>query len=210
MLCCPARSPRSLSNRFPGGTLSSARLWTRFSCVSFRRATGQRATGQARRARRLLSPLKRSSVAPSANERITNHIITHAAIARQSGDHAAQAYPGTTIVSPGLGNRAKRHCKRRLLGQPVFATPKYASTRRGRSCCTIGRYCTDIEVVFRASNVRFTTAYHCSEAPNIRPMSEKGPHSTDSSVKTTAYMTYRYSVRSDWIGSTADARRAGM
>lgn len=140
MLCCPARSPRSLSNRFPGGTLSSARLWTRFSCVSFRRATGQRTTGQARRAGRLLSPLKRSSVAPSANKRITIHIITHAVILRQSGDHAAQAYPGTTIVSQVSGP-CEKALQRQIAGATGFATTKYASTRRGRSYCTIGRYC---------------------------------------------------------------------
>lgn len=83
MLCCPARSPRSLSKRLPGGTLSSRIPRTRFIWVSFRRTTGHNATGQARRARRVDAPLNRSSVAWFAKDAITSHIITDTVIIYQ-------------------------------------------------------------------------------------------------------------------------------
>ena len=76
MPCWPARSPRRRSNRLPGGTASSRSSRTRLSCVSLRRTVGQSAAGQAALARRLSTPLNRSSVAASANDRITTCIIT--------------------------------------------------------------------------------------------------------------------------------------
>src|SRR5437773_9164706 len=83
MLCCPDRSPLSRWRRFPGGIANSRRSRTRLTCVSFRRATGQTETGQAFRARALSTPLKRSSVAVLANERITVSIITDTVGAHQ-------------------------------------------------------------------------------------------------------------------------------
>lgn len=59
---------------------NSRRSRTRLSCVSFRTTTGHRLLGQAFLARRLSTPLKRSSVARSAKVRITVSIITASVI----------------------------------------------------------------------------------------------------------------------------------
>lgn len=76
MLCCPVRSPRSRSNRLPGGTASSWSSRARFSWSSFRRATDQSTCGQDRRAAAVSDPSKMFSVPRSRKERITCYIIT--------------------------------------------------------------------------------------------------------------------------------------
>ena len=109
MLCCPDRPPRKRSSRLPGGTLSSRSVRTRFSCVSFRRTTGQRATGQAHRARRVCLPLNKSSVAWSEKERITESIITASAIRDQT-----TVVPVIDCLSPRPCLKVSRHHRRAL------------------------------------------------------------------------------------------------
>ena len=72
---CPLRFPCSASKLFPGGTRNSESNTTESNWSSFLRAILHNCIGQARLAALVFRPLKRSSVALSANDRITVAII---------------------------------------------------------------------------------------------------------------------------------------
>jgi hypothetical protein len=83
-LCCPLRSPRSFSSRFPGGTNRSASDWAASSNTNLRSMTRWRSAGY----RRTRSRANKRAVSLSPNALITDNHNARRVITRKSGRQA--------------------------------------------------------------------------------------------------------------------------